>query len=384
MSVSAATIFSNNLTKHLEKVISKSGNDTDKAKSVLSFIDSVIKGNISKSEIATTKVFDLIENAIDSNFNNQELVELKNTIQKELKDRRETFINGSKQNLPEKLAKQIVPMKNTIRELETHIEKAPTSDLEKHSLADAKNFFNHGLNRVAKQVAEFEGDKLEKEELSKELIADLCSDTAKDYGKEHTTNLVASLQDDLAPVELYTLQKDSSYKLPVLDLESNADDKKMFAELSKGKLSLSPSEKNDVMQIADRILKGDKDAESDYHALAPKQKVYLEHLRQGADKLNGSMAGLEGIIGKLASKLPDMLIPAIIGTVLGSLMGMGAAGGLGAIVISALGSAGIDVPEDGDEKIKPPLLSFIDTAQAEAKEETKEEVKNNNTKTNEG
>jgi hypothetical protein len=366
MSVSMAN-FTTALAGQLDRVVKvadKAPNINAQAATVLEFIDTAIKGD-GKPALATTTVLDQAQKLLDEKLGGH--VELKKTIQEQLKQRRETFITGSKHSLPAQLAKQIGPMKDALTALEDCAANAAKSS-DMHSLKDAQNFFFHGLGQIAKEVASFDGDKEAKSKLQAELITNLSKETAKTYGKETTLSLVSNIQDSLAPVEIYTRQAQSNYKLPVFDLENNAERKTKVEAFNAGENKLSAIEKNEVLLVADKILKGE-DAKLEYHSLSEDQKAYMEHLRQASEKLSSSSASIEGLISKLGEKLPDLLMPAIIGAIVGYLMGgMELVAGAGAVFVSFLGSGENLEAQPADKKKSPPPILLFKAGESVAKD----------------
>ena len=366
MSVSMAN-FTTALAGQLDRVVKvadKAPNINAQAATVLEFIDTAIKGD-GKPALATTTVLDQAQKLLDEKLGGH--VELKKTIQEQLKQRRETFITGSKHSLPAQLAKQIGPMKDALTALEDCAANAAKSS-DMHSLKDAQNFFFHGLGQIAKEVASFDGDKEAKSKLQAELITNLSKETAKTYGKETTLSLVSNIQDSLAPVEIYTRQAQSNYKLPVFDLENNTERKTKVEAFNAGENKLSAIEKNEVLLVADKILKGE-DAKLEYHSLSEDQKAYMEHLRQASEKLSSSSASIEGLISKLGEKLPDLLMPAIIGAIVGYLMGgMELVAGAGAVFVSFLGSGENLEAQPADKKKSPPPILLFKAGESVAKD----------------
>lgn len=355
----ALTNFTTTLSGQLDRVVKVADKapDAAKAATVLEFIDSMIQGD-GKPTLAATTVLDEAQKLLDQKLTSNDHAKLKITIQEHLNQRRQTHVTGSKHSLPAQLAKQIGPMKSALSALEEYAVKAPKSS-DEHTLKDAQNFFFHGLGQIAKEVASSNGDKDAKTQLQSKLIKDLSQETAKTYGKETTLSLVSNIQDSLAPVEIYTRQAQSNYKLPVFDLENNVERKTKVEAFNAGENKLSAIEKNEVLLVADKILKGE-DAKLEYHSLSEDQKAYMEHLRQASEKLSSSSASIEGLISKLGEKLPDLLMPAIIGAIVGYLMGgMELVAGAGAVFVSFLGSGeNLEAQPADKKKSLPPILLF--------------------------
>jgi hypothetical protein len=373
----ALTNFTTALAGQIDRVVKVADKapDAAKAATVLEFIDSMIQGD-GKPTLAATTVLDEAQQLVDKQLNSH--TELKLLINEQLKQRRETHVTGSKHSLPVQLAKQIEPMKAVLGVLERYASKAHESydkdtsiEVRIDKLKQAQNFFFHGLGQIGKEVASSGADEKTKSALRAELIDGLAKTTAQTYGKETTLSLVSNIQDSLAPVEIYTRQAQSNYKLPVLvDLENNADLKTKVEAFNTGENNLTADQKNQVLSVADKILKGE-DAKLEYHSLSEDQKAYMEHLRQASEKLSSSTASIEGLISKLGEKLPDLLMPAIIGAIVGYLMGgMELVAGAGAVFVSFLGSSGSLELGSSEEKKSPPkpILKFTNISKAEAEQ----------------
>jgi hypothetical protein len=342
----AFTNFTNALAGQLTKVASNTAHsDEAKATTVLEFVDSVIKSGDTGAAITT--VLDAAESLVSQHLKGNS--DLQQSIQNDLQKRREHFIGDAKQSLPDQLAKQIKPMKLALSSLESAISKSGVPETSSYDIADAKNFFFHGLTQIQKQVASLEGSDIEKQRLNDNLLNELSEKTAKTYGKELSTKLVSDLKSDIIPAELYASQAKSKYKLPVLDLESDKEMRALVKEFNAGSVDISLEKKNEVLSVAEKILNGE-DVKLEYHSLSSKQKAYLEHLRQASEQIGSLSNGIDGLLGPLLEKLPDMLMPAIIGAIAGYLMGgMEMPAAMGAVALSFVGSMNGGKPEQIDE-----------------------------------
>ena len=272
--------------------------------------------------------------------------------------------------------------------------KKPAPAYEDASIAEVRNIFYSQLQNI---YAETKGLSDEDRSLAfADRIDGVIAEMHENYGSELMTELSSSIKDASAVSYAFAVTSEAGVELPALEgiddkvLEANEE---IMLAFSKGDYSsLSADAKKEVLNIISEIAQngGELSTESvlKLNELESKEgigvKLFYEHLRQESAELN-SAGSLEDFLSMAVEKLPDLIMPAIIGAVIGYLTG-GASMlfGAGAVAISILGS-GASTPQVDTDEIEgnvlqlPPAPNYepgeaktVETQVAEAKVEVDE------------
>ena len=205
-------------------------------------------------------------------------------------------------------------------------------------------------------------------------IKPVAKASGKRQSSEKTEALAKSLK-EYSPISyVFNLRVNEGFQISEAKL--NDAEKAMLEQFNKGSYeAISVTDREEVLALVGDLAKASKEELSSaeqikldlrVNELKPEQKAYMEHLRQATEQLHGASNGsVEGLIGLAADKLPQMLIPAVIGAIIFSIFGGSAiSGAMAAGAISLFGSSGENATDnltaEGDQKkIPPPNLSSL-------------------------
>ena len=274
-------------------------------------------------------------------------------IASKLKALGDLHIKHSKQELPQEVLKSVKVMDRVSTDLRAEIAKNPIAKVsdKNYDMQNALNFFNKHVEAGLKEV--FKLPEEERTAAYDTQMKTIFADTVKIFGADLSTQLADSIDHQVLPFKLQQLAAKSPGKLP--EHEITEDLETQFKEIVSGETKLAKPKQEEVLTLIDKFMAKEVDEmqlKAEYGALSTEQKLYMEHLRQAAKKIDGSSDIINTIVNKLGSKLPELIVPAIIGLLFGSVTGFGALGGFGAIALSLLG--GNDSNEN-TTKQRPPL-----------------------------
>ena len=328
--------------------------DDDRINQLFGFVDQLIQndgklGDVSYSNHDIVAGFTqfLAANTSLVNEVQQRLAETK------LKALSDLHIKQSKQELAPELLKSVEIMDRVSTDLRAEIAKNPIAKVsdKNYDMQNALNFFNKHVEAGLKEV--FKLPEEERTAAYDTQMKTIFADTVKIFGADLSTQLADSIDHQVLPFKLQQLAAKSPGELPALEITEGLE--AQFNEIASAETTLTKPEQEEVLTLIDKFMAKEVDEmqlKAEYGALNTEQKLYMEHLRQAAKKIDGSSDIINTIVNKLGSKLPELIVPAIIGLLFGSVTGFGALGGFGAIALSLLG--GNDSNEN-TTKQRPPL-----------------------------
>lgn len=335
------------------------------------FLDGLIKHGYNDGEkdvkLSAGEVLRAVEVNIKANKN------LSQVLQKILNEKKDAHLSGARQNISKELLSHLgaVNLVTGSLQAKAKVPKAPAEGYENPVAGEIENIFYSKLQSIYHETKSLSAE--ERKVAFEERVADITGDIYGKYGSKATQALAEKIND--ASAISFTFAKTSSHglrELPqILDSEKLKEgDKSTFDKLmnsfKNGDYSaLSADEKAKVLDLISHISENaGKESialELKKEGLSFNEKAYYEHLRKEASEISNNGSSVADLISNLTNKLPDLLMPAIIGAVIGYLMGgMEMMGAFGAGAISLLGSSTGDIGSElNDQKprtVPPPVF----------------------------
>lgn len=326
------------------------------------FLDSVIKIGAENEGLSKSQSLTQVTKFIESNANLDNSL-LKNALNQALLEKRNQHVNYVDNALSSKLRQNADELSKLTELMDANIKPgvAGAKEYANSTKADMQEDFAFHMKKIGEEILELPLDQRESGIAPK--IAQLTKEMVVRYGSKNVQSFSDSVKDSQLASYIYLEEDNTDQKLPAFKLNEDAKDILETADFS----GMSTDDKKEVVDLIESFFKpfNEKDAalteEGKYHfdqafsKLKPEQQAFYEQSRSQAEEISKIASNPMDLISSLANKLPNLLLPGIIGAVVSYVMGFGSIGGIAGVVLSGLGEAEISPPDKKISLPKPPI-----------------------------
>jgi len=372
MSTEVTTPASNKLQDYLQSLlenVSSNGRTLTKPEvSLLSaHLDNLIRigvedasGTFIKADAVEVKV--ALTNLARTNH------DMRQSLQRLAQEKYNLHVHHADARIPEQFARHC----NSLNEVCSLIDEAVLGTTAEtptdYSRREVEYKFYLKLHDIGQEIEDLTGqEKLEK---FRELTSEAALEIGQEYGQTALENLSNSIKDSSAIAFAYSRTGGSG--LPDLGSEDELKSKQIlksildfkngnFSSLGKTDDAIQQS-KSRVISLINEIadnkgqIKGNLDLELKASRLTDAEKAYYSYLQEGVEGIKQVASKPGDLLKSFTGSLPDMLAPALIGAVVGYLVGgMEVAFGIGAVAANFIMP---HLSRDGTASAKPKPPEF--------------------------
>ncbi len=331
----------NYLQSLLERVSSDGVNLTKQEVSLLSaHLDNLIRfgvedasGTFIKADAVEVKV--ALTNLARTNAGMQQ------SLQRLAQEKYNLHVHHADARIPEQFARHCNSLNEVCSLIDDAVSGTTAETPADYSKREVEYKFYLKLHDIGQEIEDLTGqEKLEK---FRELTSEAALEIGKEYGPTALENLSNSIKDSSAIAFAYSRTGGSG--LPDLGSEDELKSyQKHILEFKNGDFSsfgdtyAIQQSKSRVISLINEIadnkgqIKGNLDLELKASRLSDAEKAYYSYLQEGVEGIKQVASKPEDLLKSFTGSLPDMLAPALIGAVVGYLVGgMEVAFGIGAV-----------------------------------------------------